>query len=155
MKIALLAFCASAVLLTSCTTTSSTKKSWTRTTKNNKKHQLEAPHLAKFLSIYEETYVLHENDCSNKCAKYAKLLADNGYDVGVGVFRPAPTGYLHAVVGVRFSCGTVRWYCPTQNSSSLDPNFYGQLLYIIPYSDIEEGTTMKYGMPATEFIIVE
>ncbi len=51
-------------------------------------------------SIAEETYILHRNDCSNKCAKYFLLVKEHGYDPTIIVYR-LTNGKIHTVVKVK------------------------------------------------------
>ena len=50
-----------------------------------------------FHEIHEEPYKLHVYDCSNKCAKYLRLLLKAGYDAEIGVYHVRAYNY-HAVV---------------------------------------------------------
>ena len=43
-------------------------------------HNSNMPMVDEFYSIYKEEYILDKNDCTNKSAKYARILRENGYD---------------------------------------------------------------------------
>jgi len=51
-------------------------------------------------SIADETYILHRNDCSNKCAKYFYAVKAAGYDPTIIVYR-LTNGKIHTVVKVK------------------------------------------------------
>jgi hypothetical protein len=102
-----------------------------------------------FYKIHKETYVMHKNDCSNKSAKYAALLNDQGYDVGVAILRIKGSEYSHAVTTIRNADGTTLYCCPTAGTSSTISGNYGELIFVIPYNLLD--VSSLFGIPMKEF----
>ena len=60
--------------------------------------QTKSPPLPEvYASILSEPYVLHENDCSNKCAKYLRALHAAGIESRIIIYYQGGK-YFHAVV---------------------------------------------------------
>jgi hypothetical protein len=73
------------------------------------------PMMDDFINIYDEEYILDKNDCTNKSAKYARILRENGYEAHMLVMYNEDNGDKrgHCIVVV-FDCkGDKRYYCPT------------------------------------------
>jgi len=66
----------------------------------------------EFIDIYLETYILHENDCSNKCSKYARLLTEKGYEANLVIMYHPDSEYNHVVVSI-VDKGKKRYLDPT------------------------------------------
>jgi hypothetical protein len=110
--------------------------------------QMPAPLWETFFSIYQEPYVLHENDCSNKAAKYLRALDEAGYTAALVVIKShvamaaaAASGdedaiIHHVVVRVTFQNGSV-YYDPTNNSGSENLDFFGIYCFEMDYETIK------------------
>jgi hypothetical protein len=111
--------------------------------------RMPAPLWATFLSIYQEKYVLHENDCSNKAAKYLRALDDAGYDAAMIVIKsrvamiaaaqsenPEDAIIHHVVVRVAFEDTTI-YYDPTNNSASTNLEYFGYYQFELTYEQLK------------------
>lgn len=128
------------LFVVSCTTTSTAPRS--------------VPLEDVFLSIHNEPYVLHKNDCSNKAAKYARALCNKKYPAQIAIFRPKEgCAQTHAVVSLTYANGETWYYCPTSNTVSSDGSRYGRLIVQIPYNIVD--LSAIFGIPREEFDIVE
>lgn len=142
------------IILIALLTAASCRTTKTLSTYNiTKEQKLTAPLPDVFLSIYQEPYVLHENDCSNKCAKYARALRRKGYKADIVILATSNRDMYHAVVMITADNGNLGFFCPTSNALSKDYRFFGDIVTIIPYKDM--GKSEKYHMGKGEFTINE
>ena len=112
--------------------------------------QMPVPLWETFLSIYQEPYVLHENDCSNKAAKYLRALDEAGYTAALVIIKshvamaqaaasenPDEVLVHHVVVRVTFQDGAV-YYDPTANAGSRDLDFFGVYCFEMDYEQLKK-----------------
>lgn len=110
--------------------------------------QMPVPLWETFLGIYQEPYILHENDCSNKAAKYLRALDEAGYTAALVIIKshvalaaaaasenPEDELIHHVVVRVTFQNGSV-YYDPTANAGSEDLDFFGIYCFEMDYEQI-------------------
>lgn len=129
--------------LVSCKTTKSFPSSVTKMPP-----QMPTPLWETFLSIYQEPYVLHKNDCSNKAAKYLRALDGAGYTAALVIIKshvamaaaaaaenPDDVLVHHVVVRVTFQNGSI-YYDPTANSAASELDFFGIYCFEMDYGEI-------------------
>lgn len=85
--------------------------------------QVYPPMFASFISIHKEEYILDQNDCTNKSAKYARILRESGYDAHMLVLSNDDEERGHCVTVILYMDDTlderkredrIEFYCPTE-----------------------------------------